>query len=280
MYSVFGDESSDQTRKRVFAVSGLFGSDDDWTVFRTKWTERTGGQIFHAAECDSDRGEYKKTSHQANKSLYKDLTKIIAESKLMGWGVAVSLLDYEQFFANALPDQPYHLCFHSVVTRLACLGGICLPPGLVTFTFDRNLETQYHARSLYQFMRRWDDWPFHKYMAQEISFGTREEIGIQAADLVAREAMKELDRDITGIPRNRRMSLIALTKSGRLKFELRTREWCEDGARFHQSQQKPGHSIDKYHAWRAVKGLNDDSTNRIRYQAYLLEMERGQREEA
>jgi hypothetical protein len=30
MYSVFGDESHDETKSRVFAVAAIFGSEDDW----------------------------------------------------------------------------------------------------------------------------------------------------------------------------------------------------------------------------------------------------------
>ncbi len=36
MYTAYGDESADETKQRVFALSGLFGSESDWGAFRDK----------------------------------------------------------------------------------------------------------------------------------------------------------------------------------------------------------------------------------------------------
>jgi len=47
VYSVFGDESSDATKSRVFAVAALFGNDDDWQILKDSWLDRTGGVVFH-----------------------------------------------------------------------------------------------------------------------------------------------------------------------------------------------------------------------------------------
>lgn len=54
--TVYGDESSDETHKRVYAVAGLFGSQEQWDALELKWLARTGGKIFHGADCESDTG--------------------------------------------------------------------------------------------------------------------------------------------------------------------------------------------------------------------------------
>src|SRR5580658_10039656 len=69
---VYGDESSDETHERVYAVAGLFGSQEQWDDLGAKWLTRTGGKIFHAGDCDSDGGDFKVTSHRENKDLYRD----------------------------------------------------------------------------------------------------------------------------------------------------------------------------------------------------------------
>jgi hypothetical protein len=44
--SVLGDESSDETKQRVFVVGGLLGDTQQWERFAPKWNEATGGRIF------------------------------------------------------------------------------------------------------------------------------------------------------------------------------------------------------------------------------------------
>jgi hypothetical protein len=63
MRSVFGDESQDETKQRVFSVAGVFGSSEEWDILADRWLRATGGRIFHAADCESDLGEFSKTSH-------------------------------------------------------------------------------------------------------------------------------------------------------------------------------------------------------------------------
>ena len=59
MLTVFGDESSDETGSRVFAVAGVIGRQEEWDELEKVWLKRTGGVIFHAADCDSDKGDFK-----------------------------------------------------------------------------------------------------------------------------------------------------------------------------------------------------------------------------
>ena len=53
MFSIYGDESHDSKKERVFVVAALLGDSIQWLNLRSLWTERTGGRIFHAADCES-----------------------------------------------------------------------------------------------------------------------------------------------------------------------------------------------------------------------------------
>src|SRR5438876_11140851 len=86
LLSVYGDESSDERQQRVFAVAGLIGSEEMWERLEAQWLERTHGIPFHANNCDSDRGDYENTPHKENKALYRDLTTLLSDSGLGGWG--------------------------------------------------------------------------------------------------------------------------------------------------------------------------------------------------
>lgn len=89
MYTVFGDESSDETGSRVFAVAGVLGNDGDWKSISETWPDRTGGKVFHATECETDQGEFKNNSHSENQALYKDLTQLVCKSNLAGRALAI-----------------------------------------------------------------------------------------------------------------------------------------------------------------------------------------------
>jgi len=58
MLFVFGDESQ-SSKQRVFAIAGLLGNADQWAALRIKWSERTGGRVFHDADCESGYGSYR-----------------------------------------------------------------------------------------------------------------------------------------------------------------------------------------------------------------------------
>jgi hypothetical protein len=66
--SVFGDESADETKQRVFAVAGVVGNEDQWAALEAAWIARTGGIPFHAKDCESDQGDYADKDHQENQN--------------------------------------------------------------------------------------------------------------------------------------------------------------------------------------------------------------------
>jgi len=269
MYTAYGDDSADETKHRVFAVAGLFGSKTDWNQLRIKWRARTKGKIFHATECDADLGAYEYTGHKENKQLYADLTNIIAKSNLLGWAVSLSLLDFKELLVPHLDENPYYICFHSVVIALAKNGSFCIPRRRIKFIFDRNQEIAYNAGALYDHIVRQStkEWSFGDLMDDELGFATRKTVGIQAADLLAREAMKLLDNRIGPVSRNTRKSTQVLLATKRIKIRQYDRKWCEDMLRNSQNHQ---YLRTEYLTWLEDQRLNHTLANRLRY-----EMQRG-----
>src|SRR5277367_1031953 len=97
IYNVYGDESSDEKKQRVFAVAGLIGDEVQWEDFKEKWVDLMGGQEFHATEFES-----------RFPLQYKTLTALLAKSGLMGWAAVMSLKDYSATFDNPTPHLPYY----------------------------------------------------------------------------------------------------------------------------------------------------------------------------
>jgi hypothetical protein len=85
MLSVFGDESHDKTKSKVFAVGGLIGTDEQWSSLRSKWKELTGEIVFHAADCESGFGDYSGVPEDERLRLHRRLTILLADSQLFGF---------------------------------------------------------------------------------------------------------------------------------------------------------------------------------------------------
>ena len=110
MILVYGDDSADEKKQRICAVAIVVGDEERWSALESKWTARTNGIPFHAKDCESDQGDYENTPHHANKALYRDLTTMLAESGLGGFGVAVDLMAQRRVFPDSL-DLAYEKCF-------------------------------------------------------------------------------------------------------------------------------------------------------------------------
>lgn len=228
VYSVFGDESSDESKSRVFAAAGVFGHDDDWKSIGEAWLDRTKGVIFHAADCETDKGDFQTNTHADNQALYKDLTQLICRSRLMGRSHAMDIAAWRSHFSQVPDDVPYLSCFRHVVHRCGDLARLIIPQGKVEFTFDNRQETDYNAGVLYTYMAQMKEWDGSAYLNEKVSFASRKYIGIQVADLVAREAMKHLDNMIGPVKRDTRRSMRALMDTHRFEFTFHMKEYFDD----------------------------------------------------
>lgn len=264
MYTAYGDESADETRARVFTIAGLFGDETEWTKFYKNWNDRTGDKIFHATACDSDQEPYNKTEHKENKKLYADLSNILADSKLLGYAISISLPDYKELMAPVFDEHPYYLCFQGVVIFLARKAALCIPPDRIEFKFDRNPQIEYNAGALYDRIVNSRSHPMMEaLMSDTISFVSRREIGVQAADLVAREGMKLLDNRDGPVSRPTRLSMQALQANKLIKFRVYDRAYFERILRDSHEHQYPKQEC---FSWLEAHGLDYTFANRLKYE--------------
>jgi hypothetical protein len=266
MLTVFGDESVDASGKKVFAVAGLLGDDSQWRFLREKWVAKTGGKIFHASDCECDKKEFNHTPHVANLALYKDLTIILSQSGLIGFGVAIDLEGLRKFFPDILEENPYLSCLLRTVKFLTEKAAQCIPSSDVEFTFDQNLDNEYNAGLIYQYIKQQKDWSAGSLLAADkISFATRKEPGIQAADLWAREVMKRLEGHLENRPP--RKSILALQKTKLFGADLLLEGFYEGlKSKMPMLQKREGLYFQDYLQWLGKR--QDNSSNRITYLMY------------
>jgi hypothetical protein len=264
MLSVFGDESIDATQQKVFAVAGLLGDESQWSNLRAIWVERTGGKVFHASDCESDHGEFKNTPHEENLRLYKDLSKILANSKLIGFGVAIDLAGCYRYFPDILEEQPYLTCFLRTVKYLSEKAALCIPASKIEFTFDSHRDYEHTAGLIYQYLRIHRDWEPYDSIADKVSFASKDNVGIQAGDLWAREVMKYLEWELYRYAQYPRRSWTALYETHRFGADF-IMEGFYKGLREKMPtlEKQAGISRDSYQKW--LRKRQDNQSNRIEY---------------
>jgi hypothetical protein len=276
--TAFGDESSDESKQRVFAVAALFGDQQTWDVLELKWTARTSGLIFHGAECESDMGDFASRTHAENQELYKDLTTLLAESGLLGYGSVLDLIGQNKYMPDLLPESAYYRCFAEVVTFFAQKTRTINPEEKVKFTFDRRLETQFNATFLYDYLARLPEWEHYNYLHDEIAFASRKSVGIQAADLWTRELMKHLDNQIGPKKRPARKSFTALAETHRFGASFYVDDFFDALRKKIDALDEPSlnRTISQrvYADWLARNDQTDNFQNRVRFYTQQDALER------
>jgi len=236
-------------------MSGVIGREPEWQAAEAEWLRRTQGEVFHAADCE----------HNRNLDLYKDLTLILAGSRLAGRAVALDLIALKEFFPTLSPEFGYYKCFIMMVNWLVdnTAAQIGEP---IEFTFDSRRESDYNAEKLYSVLSNKPKWSGAQFMRGKISFATRTNPRIQMADLVAREAMKDLNNSLGPVQRPRRKSISTLFTEGHFSFGVIDREYC---SKWKESSDLVPELADQYNRWLLTHKLADNMSNRIDFMAWL-----------
>ncbi len=269
MFTIFGDESADEMKQRVFAIAGVMGREAQWDELIDKWVKRTGGKEFHAAECESEyANDPDRDKHRENLRMYADLAQLIANSGLRGWGVSMDLAGWREFFPEVFRDIPYYKCFVEVSDRLI-REAAKLGERKVKFTFDNRQESEKNTGFLYDWIVNQSEWKERNiFLDLEISFSSRKNPRIQVADLLARETMKDLDNRIGPVKRKMRRSMEALATNGRFHFEHLMREYFEAYRKSMDSgqlEERMGISRQDYAQWLQDTQQIDNMSNRFRF---------------
>jgi hypothetical protein len=278
---LYGDESADETKVRVFAVAGVLGAEPEWQPAIREWLRRTRGIPFHANKCESEYACDPDTQkHKDNLKLYADLVQILARSYLVGFAVALDLQSYHDLFPDVLPDVPYYKCFSYLLRAVATTAQRFnqLPEEdkdvRLEFTFDSRLESDGTAGTLYTMFRNQPEWKGTDIFDTKVAFEGSDEPRLEMADMLARESMKELDRKITNARPLMRISRRVLDETKKFHFIEHGREHCEQ---LRATLNEPDNvaTMEMYHQWlhqtgRVQGGIpHDNMTNRIMFHAWL-----------
>jgi len=260
--SVFGDESADETKQRVFAVSGVVGAETDWQRAEDAWTAYTKGEVFHAADWE----------HAGRKQDYKALAQILAASSVAGVAYAIDLVAFNAVFPGTLREAPYLKCFTRLVVDSASTAmafnvreDTSTPISRLEFTFDNRPEVLVSASILYGAALNERGWEPASLLASKISFECRTNPRIQMADMIAREAMKDLDRVVGPVQFPERKSKIELAKNDHFRFFVLDRDYFERDSAIEAQLSKDGFNVGAYEQWLLKTGAQDTWDSKVRF---------------
>jgi len=150
----------------------------------------------------------------------------------------------------------------------------------VEFIFDRNMETEAATHPLYEYMSLSSEYKKAYASLDSLTFAKRDSekkgVGIQAADLVAREAMKHDDNILISnykYPVREEMEILMATNRFRFSHygEKYFKAYLAD---FDRLQKKANIYYDKYVQWLKDHKLHDNDSNRHRYLIYCRNTEK------
>ncbi len=263
MLLVYGDESMDETKRRVCAVAGLIGTEEQWNALEWQWAQRTNGVPFHGNECDSDLGEYACRPHWENKALYRDLTLLLASSGLAGYGQAIDLVAKAKIFPES-EDITYYTAFQRVIFAMK---NFAFHAGdIAALTFDMRLESEHNAGFIYRSLRE-NETDYSSHLADKITFEfAKNNVRIQVADLFARETMKGLDNQIGPRLRPIRKSWQALYQTDRFQVDAFSTEWFADLKRkMPEAERLMGMNREMYVGWLRERNRHHNISNMFQF---------------
>lgn len=260
MINVFGDESSDETHERVFSISGLIGTDDEWAQAEALWGRATRGEEFHATEWERAK----------RFDDYKAATQALIASPVGGVVMSMDLTSFRSVIPDHLPDAGYYACLMKLISGVSReiakwnARAIASPqdddPPIteVRFTFDDRKESASNAGHIYSAIKDMLIPDRSNVLGADVSFDSRKNPRIQMADLLAREAMKELDRRVGPKRYAKRRSMIALEDSGHFKFIEFHRDYFERLAAYIVDMDRNEDYQRRYRQWLLDCGRTQD----------------------
>lgn len=262
MILVYGDDSADEKKQRVSAVAVVFGSGRAWRWLEPKWKARNKGIPFHAKNCESNYGDYKKRSNDANKKLYRELVTLLAGSEIGGLGIAFDLAVQRRLFPQSF-DLAYHTAFMMILERILIPAVHFNQP--TKFTFDIGTENEYNAALIYSNFR--ENNPNATRLFRKIEFAhAKESARLQVADLIAFECMKWVDNNTGPVKRTVRKSWLALEAAERFGLLPFGEEWFRgQKADLPNAERKHGFNYSDYAKWLVRKRRHHNKTNIIEF---------------
>ena len=203
MFQGFFDESGIHAGAKVLSLSGYIAPEKEWERFIPRWQavlDKYGISVFHAVECNSCNGEFSKfkEDREGRNQFVAELLSTLDRRRIIPVMSALMVDDYDEGIRAAMVGQakhPFYALFQSVMSHIAFqMRELHYDNEVVPLVFDRQAEFSKHALNIFN---EWmaQDWE-HAHFFSGLTFESKDaQVPLQAADALAFDAAKEVERE-------------------------------------------------------------------------------------
>jgi hypothetical protein len=213
MLTAYFDEtgSDPDPNSKFVGMAGCLAPADKWDEFSIKWQATLEAEhlpFFHMNEFSSFSGEFRTgwrtTNDQRRKDLYGKLWDIIIDTHPLFIGVFLPLSAYKEILHEShlvVLRNAYYLVYAGCLEHILQYANDPIIESEIATIFDNKKGFKDHAGRIYDYFSE-------KYDPQKVPppvfRDMRKILPLQAADIVAYELYKELDRMYYGLSRPKR----------------------------------------------------------------------------
>jgi hypothetical protein len=202
MYVAYLDESGSYPHTRVLAIAGYAAPAIEWARLEYVWKKMLRSwnvNAFHMVDCIHGRGEFTGWDQQRRNAAIKEVIDLVVGYDVHGIGAAVLLRDYEALVtgrARREIGEPWHLCLRHLVFEVSRRIDRLPRSEWVAFVCDLQEEFSAEASRMYERCRENPEWPQQNRLGTLTFASSKEEVGLQVADLLAYETFRHLDNKL------------------------------------------------------------------------------------
>lgn len=184
------DDSGSHKSSQIFLVGGFLTDSSTWASFTDAWQAELNRDpcidFLHTSDAYAAKGEFENWPRTLIQKKLFDLAEVIVKFDLDRVDASILQQDFAELIKGKFPgpvaDDPYFLCYYTIVTALAREPNLV---GLdIQFMFDEQGTAGLHAQAAWcQLLELFPK--AYKRMSQPIFGNDKQYLPLQAADLYA-----------------------------------------------------------------------------------------------
>jgi hypothetical protein len=190
MLESYFDDSADDKRERLCAYGGLIGGSNQWDAFEMQWSHETHGlEPFRSTDCETGHGQFCAWPKERRDDLMGRLVSVLRQTQLRGFASIIPVREYKAAFPICREYDPYLLALRQVIMNMAYIGHVLRVD--VRLWFEQG-PMDAAILEVFKSIVGWKQWAPTSRL-RRINLEAKSLRALQSADLIAREAFKQVD---------------------------------------------------------------------------------------
>jgi hypothetical protein len=195
--------------KRTLVVAGWFADDKQWRRLESRWQKAIAFENqslppehrisrYHAAEMNAGQGPWKGWDTHRKNRLTRKLLGILSTGRMTAASVGINLGVFDEVFPRRNPPDysvAYIMCMGTLLLSIADAAKKEPDDVRIALVHDHGPWDQYALASYNQWIDD-DSWECRDRFVGIIPLTWKQDVGLQAADLIAYESMRAIDNQL------------------------------------------------------------------------------------